>query len=80
MLSGGQVQLLALAQAILNQNDASILLLDEPTSHIDTKSQNKVLENLFKVADDKKQTVLMVAHRLDTAVKYCDYILVLEKG
>ena len=38
VLSGGQVQLLALAQAILNQNDCSILLLDEPTSHIDSKS------------------------------------------
>lgn len=34
-LSGGQVQLLAIAQAMLNQNDASMLLLDEPTSHLD---------------------------------------------
>jgi len=80
VLSGGQVQLLALAQAILNQNDASMLLLDEPTSHIDAKSQAKVLENLFQVAKEKGQTVLMVAHRLDTAVTYCDDIMVLEQG
>jgi ABC-type proline/glycine betaine transport system ATPase subunit len=39
-----------------------------------------VLENLFKVATDRKQTVLMVAHRLDTAVTYCDRVLVLEQG
>lgn len=80
VLSGGQVQLLALAQAILNQNDASILLLDEPTSHIDSKSQAKVLQNLFQVAQQKGQTVLMVAHRLDTAVTYCDQVMVLEEG
>lgn len=78
VLSGGQVQLLALAQAILNQNDCSILLLDEPTSHIDSKSQARVLENVFEVAKTKGQTVLMVAHRLDTAVTYCDQIMVLE--
>lgn len=80
VLSGGQVQLLALAQAMLNQHDASILLLDEPTSHIDGKSQAKVLQNLFQIAQDKGQTVLMVAHRLDTAVTYCDQIMVLEQG
>ncbi len=63
---------------MLNQNNASILLLDEPTSHLDGESQEKVLQNLFKVSEQKKQTVLMVAHRLDTAVRYCDYILVLN--
>lgn len=79
-LSGGQVQLLAIAQAMLNHNDASILLLDEPTSHLDGRSQQTVLENLFRVASERKQTVLMVAHRLDTAVTFCDQVLVLEQG
>jgi len=37
-LSGGQVQLLSMAKAMLNSNKASILLLDEPTSHIDPES------------------------------------------
>jgi ABC-type multidrug transport system fused ATPase/permease subunit len=79
-LSGGQVQLLAIAQAMLNQNDASILLLDEPTSHLDGRSQQTVLENLFRVASERNQTVLMVAHRLDTAVTFCDQVLVLDQG
>lgn len=35
VLSGGQVQLLSIAQAMLNPNDSKILLMDEPTSHID---------------------------------------------
>ena len=47
------MQLLALAQAILNQNDCSMLLLDEPTSHIDGKSQATVLKNLFSAAKKK---------------------------
>lgn len=76
-LSGGQVQLLSLAQAMLSSKEASLLLLDEPTSHIDQESQRTVLTNLFQVATDNNMTVLMVAHRLDTAVTFCDKILVL---
>lgn len=65
---------------MLNQNDASILLLDEPTSHLDAESQEEVLSNLFQIADENQQTVLMIAHRLDTAVRFCDKILVLDQG
>ena len=71
---------MSMAKAMLNENKASVLLLDEPTSHIDSQSQQLVLSNLFGIADKEKQTVLMVAHRLDTAVKYCDYIMVLDYG
>ena len=39
-----------------------------------------MLQNLFQVAQEKGQTVLMVAHRLDTAVTYCDQVMVLEQG
>lgn len=79
-LSGGQVQLLSIAEVMLNQNNASMLLLDEPTSHIDPKSQTQVLDSLFKRCSKSGQTVLMVAHRLETAVTYCDKILVLDQG
>ena len=53
-------------------------MLDEPTSHLDHNSQATVLKNFFEFAKDK--TVLMVAHRLETAVQYCDKILVLDLG
>ena len=79
-LSGGQVQLLSIAQAMLHSKDKAILLLDEPTSHLDGESQRIVLENLFRLANENGQTVLMVAHRLDTAITFCDKILVLDKG
>jgi ABC-type bacteriocin/lantibiotic exporter with double-glycine peptidase domain len=36
---------------MLNQNSAPILLLDEPTSHLDGESQEKVLQNLFKMSE-----------------------------
>jgi ABC-type multidrug transport system fused ATPase/permease subunit len=57
-----------------------LLLLDEPTAHLDQKTQDLVLSNLFEESVKNKQTVLMVAHRLETAVTFCDKILVLEKG
>ena len=57
---------------------ADILLLDEPTSHIDADSQKYVLDNLFE--SQKNKTVLMVAHRLKTAIQYCDKVIVLENG
>ena len=57
-----------------------MLLLDEPTAHLDQKTQDLVLSNLFEESNKNKQTVLMVAHRLETAVTFCDKILVLEKG
>ena len=65
---------------MLNKNNATILLLDEPTSHLDGNSQAQVLDNLFEVAKQSNQTVLMVAHRLDTAVTYCEKVMVLEQG
>ena len=80
VLSGGQVQLLSIAQAMLHSSHKAILLLDEPTSHIDGASQKTVLDNLFALARENNQTVLMVAHRLDTAVTFCDKILVLDEG
>ena len=57
-----------------------MLLLDEPTAHLDQKTQDLVLSNLFEESVKNKQTELMVAHRLETAVTFCDKILVLEKG
>ena len=69
-----------MAKAMLDGNKAPILLLDEPTSHLDADSQRKVLANLFQNVEQNKQTVLMVAHRLETAVEYCDLVLVLDDG
>lgn len=57
-----------------------ILLLDEPTSFVDHRSQKRVLQNLFSKAKSNKNTVLMIAHKLETAVAFSDKILVMDKG
>lgn len=57
---------------------SKIVLLDEPTSQIDSQTQKKVLKKLFSIYRDS--TVLMIAHRLETAVQFSDRILVLDQG
>mmetsp|Transcript_34222 Transcript_34222/g.33457 ORF Transcript_34222/g.33457 Transcript_34222/m.33457 type:complete len:108 (-) Transcript_34222:53-376(-) len=69
---------MSLAGAFLNEKKGSILLLDEPTSQIDSATQKKVLKNLFQAY--KNCTVFMIAHRLETAVTYSDRVLVLDHG
>lgn len=71
------MQLLSLASAFLSKN-AKLVLLDEPTSQIDGATQKRVLKNLFQYFKDS--TVLMIAHRLETAVAHTDKILVLDQG
>jgi len=74
-LSGGEKQRIAIARAIFK--DAPILLLDEPTSSLDSHAEAKVQKALEKLM--KGRTVLMIAHRLST-VKKADLICVLEGG
>jgi len=74
-LSGGQRQRLGIARAILR--DSPILLLDEPTSSLDRKTEAGLME-AFEAATAKPAT-LIVTHRLHT-VHHCDRIYVLEQG
>lgn len=75
MLSGGQRQRIAFARAMLR--DAPILLLDEPTSSLDSEAEALIQEALDVLL--KGRTVVMIAHRLST-VKKADVIHVMEKG
>ena len=74
-LSGGQIQRLALARAFLK--DAPVVLLDEPTAHLDARSQEQIHTTLRRLA--RGRTVLLVAHRPATA-RLADKIVVLEHG
>ena len=78
-LSQGQQQLLTLAYALLRQ-ESRLILLDEPTSQIDYTSQQIVLNAIFNQAEQHHATVLMIAHRLETAISFSDKILVMDKG
>lgn len=74
-LSGGQRQRLALARAILS--DARIVLLDEPTSQLDSLSEARFRSVIRGLAQER--TVLVVAHRLST-VRHASHVVVLEAG
>ena len=74
-LSGGERQRIAIARAILK--DAPILMLDEPTSSLDSASEAIIHDALTRLI--KGRTVLMIAHRLST-VRHADLICVLKDG
>jgi len=74
-LSTGQKQKIAIARAIIR--NPKILILDEATSYLDTKSEAKVQEALNIMAGQR--TVFIIAHRF-SGIRYADVILVLDKG
>ncbi|MFN8529788.1 MAG: thiol reductant ABC exporter subunit CydD [Anaerolineae bacterium] len=74
-LSGGQAQRIALARAFLR--DAPLLILDEPTSQLDTDTEAEIIQTLDALMSGR--TVLLIAHRLST-VRHADHIVVIEQG
>jgi iron complex transport system ATP-binding protein len=76
-LSGGDLQRLALAQALAQE--PSVLLLDEPTSHLDLNHRLQVLDLTRELADEG-MAVLAVFHDLDLAARYADRLGVVADG
>lgn len=74
-LSGGERQRIALARAFLK--DAPILILDEPTSSVDLKTEAVIMEAMDRLM--RGRTAFMIAHRLST-LESCDLLLLLQKG
>jgi ATP-binding cassette subfamily B protein len=74
-ISGGERQRICVARAFLK--DAPILILDEPTSSIDSKTEAVILDALEDLMEGR--TSFMIAHRLST-VRHADQILVIEQG
>ena len=74
-LSGGQKQRLTIARALLK--NAPVLIFDEATSSLDTKSEKKIQDSLVKLM--RKKTSITIAHRIST-VKKVDKIVVMKNG
>jgi ATP-binding cassette, subfamily B, bacterial len=74
-LSGGEKQRLSIARALLK--DAPILILDEPTSAVDARTEGQLLEALHRLM--RGRTTFVIAHRLST-IRTADRILVLDGG
>jgi iron complex transport system ATP-binding protein len=77
-LSGGEKQRVILARALAQH--PSLLLLDEPTQHLDIGGKLELLRRLRRLADTNRYTVLVVTHELDLASEFCDRIVLLHKG
>ena len=75
-LSGGQMQRVAIARALVNNPD--ILLADEPTGALDSKTSIQIMEIIKKISKDK--LVIMVTHNPELAKKYSSRIIELKDG
>lgn len=77
-LSGGQKQLVAIAQALVREPE--VLLLDEPTSSLDLQHQLEVLELIRRLASARKIATLISLHDLGLAARFADELIVLRDG
>jgi iron complex transport system ATP-binding protein len=77
-LSGGERQLVIIARALTQET--KVLLLDEPTSHLDIKYQIEIMELLKRLTAEEKLIVIAVIHDLNLAARYCDRLVLLHEG
>lgn len=77
-LSGGEQQLAGIARALTQE--PQLLLLDEPTSHLDITHQVQVLNLIQKLNSQLGLTVLMIIHDLNLAAEYCDFLIMMKAG
>ena len=77
-LSGGELQRVFIARALAQETP--VLVLDEPTAHLDISYQTSVLDMIETIRRETGATVLVAMHDLTLAAQYCDRVAVLHQG
>ena len=77
-LSGGELQRVFIARALAQETP--VLILDEPTAHLDISFQTGIFDTVERVRRSTKATVLVAMHDLTLAAQYCDRIAALHQG
>jgi iron complex transport system ATP-binding protein len=77
-ISGGEKQRVILARALAQQ--PLLLLLDEPTLHLDIAAQVDLLHSLRRLAAENRYTVVVVTHELNHAAEYADQVVLMQRG
>ena len=77
-ISGGEKQRVILARALAQQ--PLLLLLDEPTLHLDIAAQVDLLHSLRRLAAENRYTVVVVTHELNLAAEYADQVVLMQRG
>jgi iron complex transport system ATP-binding protein len=77
-LSGGEKQRVIIAQALVQ--DTPIILLDEPTSHLDINFQIEIMDLFFKLNADEGKTIIGVFHDINLAANYSNKVILLKNG
>ena len=77
-LSGGEAQCVMIARALAQQ--PAIMLLDEPTSHLDMKNQLMIYKMMQRLAHDWQMAVICVSHDINQAAAFADELLLMRQG
>ncbi|MBN2210628.1 MAG: ABC transporter ATP-binding protein [Sedimentisphaerales bacterium] len=77
-LSGGEAQCVMIARALAQQ--PAVMLLDEPTSHLDIRNQLKIYGMMQRLAHDWRMAVICVSHDVNLAARFADELLLLRTG
>lgn len=77
-LSDGEKQKVLIARAVAQE--PSVMVLDEPTSHLDIKNKIEIVRILDRLSKEKNMSIILSLHDVDIAIKTCEYVIMVKDG